>query len=451
MLSAFMSEMRNAYDGQTDYQVGSIIEMKGKGDTQFSSGRRVAIIASVITALMAVGKYIVGNYYNSEILIADATHSIADTVAIFASAFGLYLAGKSKTERFPYGLYRAETLALFIAGIFIIYASIGLISEAISILRFGKKQISFQLIPLFTAISAMIISIVLSCIEFKTARKIKSRSLEVNAKESFYDVITSSVVIAGIILPSYDIPYITGLAVLIISLIILKIGVEGVFHSILILLDADIDRELKENIKETVLTIRGIKDLDNIGIRESGPIKMVELGILISPSATVYSANDLSEKIKERIYHDFDNIETIFINVKPAKNEIYRAVIPVANVNGLDSKIYPHFGRSKFFAIVKVVDDDIEIEDFYLNEFINKEKHIGIKVVKTLKHYNIDLLFTEQIGEISFYILKDYFVDICRLPKEALSIRDAVKMFRDGNLEMIKRPTHSVDDSMVNN
>ena len=65
--------------------------------------------------------------------------------------------------------------------------------------------------------------------------------------------------------------------------------------------------------------------------------------------------------------------------------------------------------------ILKLRNNEIEIEDFYFNEFVGENKHVGLKVIKAAIKYELDVLFTSRIGEISFYMLKDNFVDIFKI------------------------------------
>jgi divalent metal cation (Fe/Co/Zn/Cd) transporter len=64
------------------------------------------------------------NIFDSEVLIADAFHSGADLLVIFTSWFGLWLASRKKTQKSPYGLYKAETLVTLIVEALIAWAGI---------------------------------------------------------------------------------------------------------------------------------------------------------------------------------------------------------------------------------------------------------------------------------------------------------------------------------------
>jgi predicted Fe-Mo cluster-binding NifX family protein len=132
--------------------------------------------------------------------------------------------------------------------------------------------------------------------------------------------------------------------------------------------------------------------------------------------------------------------------VEPSRDKTVSAIIPVKDINGLDSTVHGHFGRAPYFIIVRLGTDNTEIEDFYYNEFIHEKKHAGIKVIKAVIKYKIDVLFTSQIGEISFYMLKNNFVDIYRA-EEGLSVREIIQRYRKNQIERIALPTHSAEES----
>jgi len=95
---------------------------------------------------------------------------------------------------------------------------------------------------------------------------------------------------------------------------------------------------------------------------------------------------------------------------------------------------------------LKIADENVEIEDFYYNEFLGEKKHVGVKVIKAVIKHKLDLLFTSQIGEISFYMLKDNFVDIYKA-SEGFSVKDIIKKYRNQEVEQITAPTHSIEES----
>jgi len=173
---------------------------------------------------------------------------------------------------------------------------------------------------------------------------------------------------------------------------------------------------------------------------------MVECNIETSATLPLYRAHELADKAEDFIKKTYKDIESVFIHLEPAKRNIVSAIIPVKDMNGLDSRVHDHFGRAPYYIILRIADKDVEIEDFYYNEFLGEKKHIGIKVIKAVIKHKLDMLFTCQIGELSFYMLKDNFVDIYRVEENAL-VRDVIEKYHAKKLENITTPTHPVEDS----
>jgi len=409
-------------------------------------GQRIAFIASFVTLLLAAAKAAVGYMFDSKILVADAFHSGADLLAIFASGFGLWIASRKKSERFPYGLYKAETLVTLVIGVLIMWAGLQILTDGYQKLFDIADIKNFPILPVSVSILSIIIAFILARKERDVGKSINSQSLIANASESFLDIFTSLIVLGGILLAYLRIPYIEGLIIILISLLIFKLGLKNIWTSLLVLLDANLDAELQSDIEEDINRIYGVKGVGEVMIRQAGPVKMVECKILTSPSLSLYKAHELADKVEDHVTNNFKHIESVFIHVEPSKEKFVSAIVPVRDVNGLDSIIHGHFGRAPYFVILKIADENVVIEDFYYNEFLGEKKHVGVKVIKAVIWHKLDLLFTSRIGEISFHMLRDNFVDIYKTD-EGLSAKDIIKKYRNQEIEQITEPTHCIEES----
>lgn len=409
-------------------------------------GQKTAFTAAFITLLLAMAKGLIGYFCDSKILMADAFHSGADFLAIFASGFGLWLASRKKTTKFPYGLYKAETFVSLIIGVLIVWAGVEILKDGLHKF-FNIAQINeFPVLPVAMSMISVIVAFVIAKRERYVGKAINSQSLIANANESFLDIFTSLVVLTGILLAYRKIPYAEGSIIILISLLIFKLGLGNIWISLLALLDANLSPELQSSIEKEVNKIYGVKGVSEVKIRQSGPFQMVECKIMTSPSLVLYKAHELADKVEEYIDRNYENVESIFIHIEPMKEEIISAIIPVKEIKGLDSEVHKHFGRAPYFIILRLDGDDINIEDFYYNEFLGEKKHIGVKVIRVVIKYKLDMLFTSQIGEISFHMLKDNFVDIYNI-EEARTVRDVIAKYRSGKLKAVTVPTHSVEEA----
>lgn len=88
------------------------------------------------------------------------------------------------------------------------------------------------------------------------------------------------------------------------------------------------------------------------------------------------------------------------------------------------------------FTFVKMNNKKFKIENIEENYFKNKKIRAGLGVSKRyFQNKGTNILITEEIGEIGFHRLRDYFVDIYKTNSETLE--DFIK----GNLEKLDKPT----------
>lgn len=425
--------------------VGEEIEKKTEGLKQ---GRKIAFIASLASLVLAAMKGIVGYFFGSQVLIADAFHSGADLLTHAASGFGLWIAARGKTSKFPYGLYRVETFACLLVGGFIVAASFQIFDEGRQRLFYLEPVRSFPILPLAASVVSSITAFVVARMELRVGRSIGSQSLIATSREAFLDIFTSLIVLVGILLAFFRVPYVEGGIIILIALLLFKLGIENIWTSILVLLDADLDPGLQKELQKKVNQIDGVKGLSEVKIRQSGPFKMVECIMTTRPSLPLYRAHELADKVEEMIAKDFESIESVFIHLAPLKNEPLAAIVPVQDLNGLDSIISAHFGRAPYFAMLKLKNGDVALEDFYSNEFLNEKAYVGLKIVRIIIKHELDLVFISNIGEIAYYMLKDNLVDIYQA-EEGLTVKEVLQRYRLNQLALIREPTHPVEESQV--
>jgi predicted Fe-Mo cluster-binding NifX family protein len=177
---------------------------------------------------------------------------------------------------------------------------------------------------------------------------------------------------------------------------------------------------------------------------------MVECNIATRPSVPVYKAHELADKIESLIEKEHGEIESVFVHVEPIQKHKLSAIIPVRQIDGMDSRVHGHFGRAPYFMILKLDDNGkVEIEDFYYNEFLGKKDriHIAVKVIKAIIKHDLDIVFTSKIGEIAFHMLKDNFIDIYAA-EEGATVNEIMRRFHEGEIEPITTP-HPAEESEI--
>ena len=144
-------------------------------------------ITLTVMVIEAVGGYLT----NSIALISDAAHMFTHALAISLGLAAIHLAGKPACHHRTFGLFRAEVLAAFINGLFLLLLALYLISEAVMRVMEpreveGLRMLGIALLGLFTNGASLLI-----------LRGANRRDM--NIKGVFYHLLADAVSSVGIV------------------------------------------------------------------------------------------------------------------------------------------------------------------------------------------------------------------------------------------------------------
>ena len=404
----------------------------------FKKGQKAAVIAGTATILFAGAKVVVGLISGSVVLIADSIHSAADSFSTFFAWFGLKIAQKKPTERFPYGFYKAENItALIISGL-ILFAGFEIIKESISEI-FVIGELNIPLIAIGVAVLDAIVMFLVGSYEMRVGKSINSQSLTADGKESRMHIFSSSIVLVGLFSSWFGISYLEGAMGILISLFVFKIGVESAKDSLVALMDISPNLEIERKIKEILENISGVRGFDNLKLRKSGPFIFGEVQARIGKSVNVKRAREISDNIEKEIKRKVKTVDSFTVAIFPYQTKRQKVCIPLKKDKGLDSEISNHFGRAENFVFVEV--DNGQIKNFYIKEnpYQEKEVRAGMDASLFVVREKIDSIITKEMGPISFHTLRDNIVDVYRGIDG--NIREIIREFSESKLKLLEEPT----------
>ena len=407
---------------------------------------RTAAAVSGATLLLAALKAAVGYSTGATLLIADAAHSGADLLALGASWFGLRLSRRSPTTRFPYGFYRAETLAtLLIAGV-IAYIGARLMVEGIATLR-DTSPLQKPWLALGTAISSAAVGAALALWEKRVSKATGSQSLAATADEAVMDAVSSLVVFVALLAGTFSVPYITGAATILISLAVLRVAVYHGWLALLTLMDASVNPELERSVKAKLQSIREVRTVHKVRARRSGPYYFIEGHLHVDGSMDVTRSHALSHHAEVTIRAHHPRVEAVILHVEPYHSARRHVLVPAASAEGMDALVSTHFGRAPRFVIATVELEKVAATAQMENPFGTKKVRAGLAVINRLvRKEELDAVLVSEIGEIAYYALRDNSIEIYRVGET--TVRAAVDAYMAGDLPPLLEPTHSSDERL---
>ena len=161
--------------------------------------RKKLYISLIITTTVMVLEIIGGLITNSIALLSDAGHMFTHSFAIGISLLAINIARKPPCHHKTFGLYRAEVLAAFINGLFLIPIVGIMVYEAI--LRFLNPEEVFGFYMLLIALIGLLVN--LTSIRILQG----SHNNNLNVKSVFYHMIGDAAASIGIVIASIIILY----------------------------------------------------------------------------------------------------------------------------------------------------------------------------------------------------------------------------------------------------
>jgi len=408
-------------------------------------GQRMALMGTTVTVGLAGIKGAVGYITGSVALEADAVHSATDVLSLGAAWLGLKLASREPTERFPYGFYKAESLATLAIAVLILFAGIKIGLEGFR--EMGETpHLQMPALALGVALVSGLVSLGIARAERRIGKEINAQSLLATADDFRMDAFSALLVFVALAASALGVSHVEGLLAVGLAVLILWVGLSNGRIALYSLMDASLDPEMEKEISDLVMEVPGAKEVHELRLRRAGPFCFGEGHVLVSKSLDVARGHEIAELVATRIKQRFPSVDSFAVHLEPYRSKQRRVMIPLKNNQGLDSLVMDHFGRAKYFMFADVDGEQIKSFDVKPNEFRDRKVRAGLNVVK---HFvdteNIDVLVTAQIGEIGFHAARDHYVEIYSVGKDA-SARQVLQDLAVGRLAPMSSPTHSSDD-----
>ncbi|HEB85613.1 MAG TPA: cation transporter [Gammaproteobacteria bacterium] len=291
---------------------------------------RVTLIGSVIDLLLGVGKIVMGYIAHSQALIADGVHSLSDLASDFVVLYAAKHVRQDADEDHPYGHGRIETIATVGLGVMLILAASGITWDAIEHILKPDSLAP----PGFWALVVAAISVVSKEAIYQytmvVARKYRSKLLEANAWHSRSDAISSIVVLVGIAGSIAGYHYLDAVAAVGVGLMIVKIGWNLTFHSFRELIDTGLEPERLQAIRQSILSVDGVRSLHILRTRSMGADALVDVHIQVDPELSVSEAHYISESVRLKLIKEIEEVADVMVHIDPEDDEHFqfRAGLP---------------------------------------------------------------------------------------------------------------------------
>lgn len=265
---------------------------------------RTSIIGIVTNIFLAGFKAAIGFASNSIAVILDAVNNLSDALSSVITIVGTKLAAKPPDKKHPLGYGRVEYLsALIVAGI-VLYA--GITSAVESVKKIIEPEAAdYSMTSLVIIAVAVVVKIILGKYVKAQGEKVNSGSLVASGSDAMFDAVLSASVLASAI-----IFLTTGISLeayvgVIISLFIIKSGIEMITETLDDILGLRADKETARQIKDLLKEEPEVQGAYDLILFNYGPDKDYGAVHLELPDTmTVDEVDKLTRRVERKVYDE---------------------------------------------------------------------------------------------------------------------------------------------------
>lgn len=159
-------------------------------------------ISTFTNLLLFILKYWAGIITGSIALIADAWHTLSDTISSIIVIITMRYKKKPADGDHPFGHGRVELISALIIGVFLVVVGFNFIVESIAILR-SKSSANFGLVAIIVTIVSILAKEGLAQYALWGAKKISSKTIHADAWHHRSDALSSLIILIGILFGTY--------------------------------------------------------------------------------------------------------------------------------------------------------------------------------------------------------------------------------------------------------
>ena len=231
---------------------------------------KTSIIGIIVNVFLAGFKAVIGLMTNSIAIVLDAVNNISDAGSSLITIVGTKLAGKEPDKKHPFGYGRVEYLSAMIISVIVLYAGITSFVES-------GKQIIHPETPDYNAVSLIIVAVAV-VVKVLLGRYVKNVGVKVNSDSlinsgedaTLDSIISASTLVAAGIFLIFHISLEAWLGA-IISIVIIKSGIEMLRDTISKILGEQNDVELAKDIHKTVTSFPDVQGAYDLVLNNYGP------------------------------------------------------------------------------------------------------------------------------------------------------------------------------------
>ncbi len=285
-----MSEVKNSPEKERDSRDRIIV--------------RTSVIGIVTNVLLAAFKAFIGLTANSIAVILDAVNNLSDAMSSIITIVGTKLAAKPPDKKHPLGYGRVEYLSAMIVSGIVLYA--GITSAVESVKKILEPETpDYSMMALVIIAVAVAVKLVLGQYVIAQGQKVNSGSLIASGSDAKFDAVLSTSVLASAVIYLTSGVNLEAWVGAVISLFIIKSGIEMITATLDDILGIRADREKARAVKTLLNEEPEVQGAYDLLLFNYGPDKdYAAVHLELPDNMSVERVDTLTRRLEEKVYRE---------------------------------------------------------------------------------------------------------------------------------------------------
>ena len=276
---------------------------------------KVASISVMAAVVLVSMKLLVGVATGSLGILSEALHSALDFLAALITWVSVKLSDKPADSDHNFGHGKIENFSALLEALLLLATCAWIVYEALSRLFSGNTHIDVGVWSYVVVIASIAIDSWRSRELMRAAKKYKSQALEADALHFSTDILSSFVVLLGLVCANFGYFFADSVAALGVALIVIWVSLRLSMRAVNSLLDKA-PEGLHESVEKIISGVDGVVCLHDLRVRSVGPEYEIDVNVHVDPKLSLVDAHDISERVERAVSQKLGNI-IINVHIEP--------------------------------------------------------------------------------------------------------------------------------------
>ena len=274
---------------------------------------RVSVVGILANLVLVAFKAFVGFVSGSIAVILDAVNNLSDVLSSVITILGTKLAGKAPDKKHPYGHGRIENISSMTIAVIVLLAGLASFRESVDKILHPEAA-DYSVVSLIIIAAAVVVKLLLGRYVKAQGEKLKSESLVASGADALFDAVISLSTLAAAAVSLIWGLSVEGFLGVVISVVILKAGVEILLESLSGLIGQRVDSAFTDELKAAVCAFPEVLGAYDLILHQYGPETTIgSVHIEVDDNMTARELHHLTRRISEAVYRDFGVVLTVGI------------------------------------------------------------------------------------------------------------------------------------------